>query len=130
MIYWIAFILLFNLVDYFVTRRGGKPNYTKYNTIKTIAALGCFALIGNFDSWGRFFISGIVIAIFEATSFWILYELVRNIWTKQPLLYFDQFERDSGGTDRFFADNPDLHTPAKIAALVLCIFTGIIIYYS
>lgn len=130
MIYWLAFIPLFNLLDYFVTRNGRKPNYLKYNLVKTIVGILIFAFIGNFDSWSRFILSGITVSIFELTSFWIIYEVIRNIWTKQHLFYFDKFERDSGGVDRFFADNPDLHVPAKIAALVLCIFTGIIIYHN
>lgn len=130
MIYWLSFIPSFNLLDYFVTRKGGKPNYTIYNIIKTVVGLACFVFMGEFSSWTSFFVSGFTVAIFELSSFWLIYEIIRNIWTKQPLLYFDQSERDSGGVDRFFADNPDLHTPAKIAALVLCIFTAIIIYHS
>lgn len=130
MIYWLAFIPSFNLLDYFVTRNGRKPNYLKYNLVKTIVGLICFVFMGEFSSWSRFFISGVVVAIFELTSFWLGYEIIRNIWTKKHLLYFDQFELDSGGVDLFFAKNPDLHTPAKIAALVLCIFTAIIIYHS
>lgn len=132
MIPWLLFIPFFNLVDYFVTRKGGKPNYKKYNATKAVFGIGCFFLVANFDSWQRFLISGLVMAIFELTSFWLIYELIRNLWSRQlkwsELLYFDQVEKDSGGVDLFFAKHPNLHTPAKLAALVLCILSIIVIY--
>ena len=136
MIAWLLFIPFFNLVDYFVTHDGGKPNYTKYNATKAIVGLACaFLWMMDFSSVSRFFLSGFVAALFEVTSFWVLYELIRNLWSRdikswKDLLYFDQEERDSGFVDRFFAYHGwTVHAWAKLAALILAIFSGILIAY-
>lgn len=129
MIPWLIFIPFFNLVDYIVTHKGGKPNYKRYNITKAVFGVGCFFLVANFDSWQRFLISGLVMAIFELTSFWLIYPEIRNIWAKKPFLYYDTVELDSGGVDFFFAYHKKLYIPAKIMALVLFVLSGIVIYY-
>jgi uncharacterized protein with PQ loop repeat len=128
MIPWLLFIPFFNLVDWKITHKGGKPNYKRYNITKAVFGIGCFFLVANFDSWSRFLISGLVMAIFELTSFWLIYPEIRNVWAKKPFLYYDTVELDSGGVDFFFAYHKKLYIPAKIAALVLCILSIIVIY--
>lgn len=135
MIIFLLFIPLFNFYDWKVTRSGGKPNYKKYNFIKTIAAVGCAFLMMDFSSLTRFFLSGVVVAIFELTSFWLVYELIRNLWSRRPLawrelLYYDFVEHDSGKIDLFFSKHSwNFHALCKAIALVLAILSGIVIYH-
>jgi len=134
MIYWLLFIPTFNLVDWKITHKGGKPNYKRYNLTKTAFAIGCACFMMDFTNWSTILFSGIVVAIFELTSFWIIYELIRNLWSRRPLtwrelLYFDQVEHDSGGIDLFFSKHSwNFHAYCKLAALVLCVLSIIVIY--
>ena len=131
MIAYIIFILLFNVLDYFVTRFGKKPNYTKYNLLKATAGIAiAFIWMMDFTSWTSFFVSGVVAALFELTSFWLIYPEVRNLWAKKPFLYYDVAELDSGKTDLFFSKHPKLYIPAKILAALGMGATGVIIYYA
>lgn len=133
MIPWLIFIPFFNLVDWKITHKGGKPNYKRYNLTKAVFGIGCFFLVANFDSWQRFLISGLVMAIFELTSFWLIYELIRNLWSRRPLtwrelLYFDFTENDSGFWDNFFAKYGwNFHAFCKLLALIICIISAFLI---
>lgn len=129
MIQWLLFILSFNFVDWKVTHKGRKPNYKIYNSVKFIVGLGIWALYGNFENWKTILFSGIVWAIFEVTSFWLIYPEVRNIWAKKPFLYFDTVEKDSGKVDLFFSSHQELHTVCKLIALFMALLSGILIYH-
>ena len=133
---WVAIIGGFNLWDYFVTHKGGKPNYLIYFLVRGAAAIlhatACLMVLedqyydyGSLSAWQLLAIWFPYLG-FQVCSFWIIYELVRNWWTDKPALYFDTVEHDSGGIDKLFSKlGHTFHTFAKVLALavaVLCVF--------
>lgn len=138
---WIVFIFGFVLWDRHLTKDGGKPDYLKYFIIRGMAAIGhgvIFFMLyiddlvnySRLNAW-QLLIIWLPLLSFQLTSFWILYEIGRNSWAKKPLLYYDQKEGDSGTIDRFFkwAGNT-AHTFAKVAALVVCVLSVILLYHN
>lgn len=138
---WLPFVILgFNYIDWRITRFGGKPNYLLYFIWRGGAAIlhGILCLIFLEDkyvdygtlSWWRLLFVWAPYVIFQVNSFWIVYELVRNIWTKAPyLLYYDTVEKDSGVVDRFFAwTGPTVHAYCKLLSLILVIISIIVIW--
>ena len=137
---WItAFIPGFNYYDYRTTRNGGKPEYILYFIIKGFLAIihGTFMLMANQDSKTDYsFLSAweltVVAApyfLFQITSFWVIYELIRNGWTRKQWDYYDHKEKDSGYIDMFFAwAGRPFHLFAKLCAIVVCILSIIVIY--
>lgn len=139
LIWPIIIIPSFNIYDYIVTHKGGKPNYLLYFTIRGMLAIihGIFMLMVNQDSktnysdltaweltvvWAPYL-------IFQVTSFWLIYEFIRNAWSHRSLFYYDHKEHDSGLLDRFSAwVGPNLHIVMKALALALCILSVIVIY--
>lgn len=134
---WLLFILGHNYVDYRITRNGGKPNYLIYFLARAMASIIWASFLvqpvpyGPFwqESW-RLLVEWLPYLLFTTTSFWIVYEIVRNIWTKKPLLYFDYKERDSGWIDRLFSSlGIGYHLTAKLLALAVCVLSVIVIYH-
>lgn len=129
----------FNYYDYKTTHKGGKPNYLLYFIIKGILAIvhGIFLLVVNQDSktnysdltaWQLTMVWAPYL-LFQVTSFWLIYEFIRNAWSHRSLFYYDHKEFDSGLVDRFSAwIGPDLHIVMKVLALVICILSVIVIY--
>ena len=139
-IFWlIVFIPAFNYYDYRVTRNGGKPEYKLYFIIRGFAAIihGGLMLIANQDSktdystlsaW-QLTVVWAPYLLFQVTSFWVIYELIRNEWTSRQWDYYDHKEKDSGYIDRFFAwAGRPFHLFAKLCAVAVCILSIIVIY--
>lgn len=136
---WIAIILGFNIWDKKVTERGGKPEYLLYFTVRGFAAIvhGILMLMAVQDAktyystltgWELFVVWSPYLC-FQVTSFWVIYESIRNLWTHHQVFYYDNVEKDSGYIDRFFAwAGWQFHLICKILALILCIFSVIVIY--
>jgi len=137
---WIVIILIFNYADWKITKNGGKPDYLLYFLFRGGAAIihGTLCLIafedryytyGNLSSW-QLLLIWLPYLIYQVTSFWIVYELVRNFWSQQPLLYFDTVEHDSGVVDKIFAKlGHSFHAYAKVIALVVCVISVLVIAY-
>lgn len=133
---WFVVIIAFIIIDRKITKGGGKPNYIQYFIGRGFAAIlhGAWILpTGPIPAWEmtawELLISWLPYLLFQVCSFWIVYEIGRNIWTKKPLLYYDQKENDSGIIDRFFAwTGPVFHAIVKVAALVIMILSIITIY--
>lgn len=125
---WHPIILGFNIWDRKITKNGGKPSYLVYFLTRGGAAIvhGGLMLIAFEDahtnygslSIGQLFALWFPYITFQVFTFWIQYELVRNHWSGEALLYYDQSERDSGIVDRVFAwTGPTFHAIAKVMAL-------------
>ena len=127
LIVWLL-LIAFNV---YLDRNGRKPDYLVTGILRGIAAILYLGLIwdvqGGYSLWTDFkeFWS---LLLFMGTSYWLFFEVGLNYLRIKPLLYYDRIERDSGWIDRFFADHPKLHTPAKIFALCLMILALIDIY--
>lgn len=69
----------------------------------------------------------IPVFIFQVTSFWLLFDLILNYLRKKPMLYMGD---QSGWIDRTFTwINSDAFLFfCKVLALVLCVFSVIVIY--
>lgn len=129
----------FNYWDYKVTKDGGKPSYLIYFLVRAGAAIlhGSLMLIvleddhtnyGDLSAWQLLALWAPYLS-FQVTTFWIQYEITRNIWTNQAWLYYDQYEKDSGIIDRFFAwTGPTFHAMAKLFALAVAVLCVILIY--
>lgn len=112
-------------VNIYADRNGAKRNYLQVNIIRGAAAI-LHAILFNPQNT----IEWIPILIFQVTSFWILFEIGLNLVRGNPLLYYDSKEGDSGIIDRFFKwAGPTAHFVAKLAALILCVLSGIVIYH-
>ena len=140
LIIWIVLIIpAFNYYDYRVTRKGGKPEYKLYFIIKGALAIvhGALMLAVNQDSktvysdltaW-QLTVVWAPYLLFQITSFWIEYELIRNLWTRRQWDYYDSKEKDSGWIDRFFAwAGRPFHVFVKLCALAICVLSIIVIY--
>lgn len=137
---WIVIILLFNYIDYRVTKDGGKPDYVKYFIIRAMAAIvhGAVSFILVEDehynyslltAWQLLLVWAPWLG-FQVLSFWLCYELVRNWWTEKPFLYFDTVEHDSGTIDRIFAKlGHTFHAFAKIIALAVAVLCVALLYW-
>ncbi|MES1224493.1 MAG: hypothetical protein ABUT20_53865 [Bacteroidota bacterium] len=129
----------FNYYDYKTTYKGGKPNYFLYFIIRGMLAVfhGIFVLISKQDkltdyttlsAW-ELTVVWAPYLLFQVTSFWLIYEFIRNAWSHRSLFYYDHKEFDSGILDRFAAwVGPNLHIVMKALALVICIISVIVIY--
>jgi len=136
---WVDIIGGFNLWDYFVTKDGGKPNYLIYFIARGMASIAhstvCFIVLedqhydyGSLSAWQLLALWSPYLG-FQVTSFWIIYEIVRNYWTGEALLYYDHKEKDSGLIDRVFAwAGSGFHVIAKLLALVVSVLCVILIY--
>jgi hypothetical protein len=136
---WHLVILGFNIWDRRVTKNGGKPSYLVYFLTRGIAAIvhGGVMLIafedaytnyGQLSAW-QLLILWVPYLIFQVCTFWVQYEICRNAWSNEALLYYDQFEKDSGIIDRFFAwTGPTAHAFAKVAALALSVLSAYLIW--
>ena len=136
---WHPIILLFNVWDKKITKNGGKPNYIVYFLVRGMAAVlhGGFMLIvfedaytdyGSLTAW-QLLILWFPYLTFQVCTFWIQYEICRNVWSNEALLYYDNSEKDSGVIDRFFAwTGPAFHVAAKIMALVFAFLSAWLIY--
>lgn len=138
---WILFIFGFVLWDRHLTKDGGKPDYLQYFIVRGAAAIGHGVLFfmlyvddlvnySRLNAW-QLLVIWLPLLSYQVTSFWILYEIGRNSWTKKPLLYYDHKEGDSGIIDRFFkwAGNA-AHVFAKAAALTVCVLSVILLYHN
>lgn len=136
---WHLIILGFNIWDRKVTKNGGKPNYVIYFLVRGGAAIlhGALMLIvledrytdyGDLSGWQLLALWTPYLG-YQVTTFWIQYEMVRNHWSNEALLYYDHQEKDSGIIDRFFAwAGPEMHAVFKLLALVLAVLCVILIY--
>lgn len=121
-----------------VDRKGKKPFYLVVNIFRGVACIvhGSLFIPGwAWQEWFRFYWP---VLIFQITSFWLVFELVLNLWWNKyhprdprPLFYYDQKEGDSGPTDRFFRwTGPVGHRVAKALAFILMIISIFLIYDS
>ena len=136
---WLVIIAGFNYWDYKVTKDGGKPNYLIYFLARGMAAILhgtlCLMLLedrytdyGSLSAWQLLALWFPYLG-FQVTSFWIQYEITRNIWSNEAWLYYDHQEGDSGWIDRLFKwAGPEFHAIAKLAALVTAVLCVILIY--
>lgn len=136
---WHPIILLFNLWDKKVTRSGGKPDYWKYLIVRGMAAVvhGAFMLMvfeDAYTNYGTLKATELLVMwapylVFQVCTFWIQYELCRNHWSGEALLYYDAVEKDSGWVDRFFAwTGATFHAMMKLFALVLAVLAAWLIW--
>lgn len=139
----VTFILLLWLIpiaaNVYADRNGRKPNYLQMFIIRGMAAIFHAILldvsVGYFPEnlWDYSALDMLLmwmpILLFQTTSFWIVFEISLNIVRGRELFYFDRKERDSGIIDRVFdALGSGAHLLAKIAALVVCILSIVVIY--
>lgn len=108
----------------YLDRNGRKPNYLQMFILRGMAAI-LHGVLFNPQNWNDYF----PVFIFQVTSFWLFFEAGLNIVRNKPLLYYDHFEGDSGWIDRLFKwAGPTAHAIAKIAILILCILSIVVIY--
>lgn len=114
--------------------KGRKPNYLAMFFLRGFAFI-VYGVLWPLPTYG-WILKWLPVAIFQLTSYWLLFELGLNIIynihekEKRSLLYFDQKEGDSGWIDRFFKRHPKLHTFAKVVSLILMVGAIIIIYIT
>jgi hypothetical protein len=112
--------------------KGRKPNYVMMFFLRAFAFI-VYGGLWKLPTYG-WILKWLPIAVFQLTSYWLLFELGLNIAYNirekehRSLLYYDRKEGDSGWIDKFFARFPQLHTPAKIASGVLMVASIILIY--
>lgn len=136
---WHLVILVFNIWDRKITKNGGKPSYLIYFLTRGFAAIvhGGLMLIvfedaytnyGELSGW-QLLALWFPYLTFQVTTFWIQYELCRNHWSGEALLYYDTLEKDSGIVDRFFAwTGPTFHALAKVMALAVAVLSAWLIW--
>lgn len=113
------------IINAWLDRKRPKRNYIVVNILRFIALIihGAFVmqmeggyLVFDYNALRNWCIVG-----FYFTSYWLVFEAALNFLWKEPLLYYDTQEGDSGYVDGFFKKYPKLHIPAKVLALVLAI---------
>lgn len=149
LIFWILLwplvaVPLFNWLDYKFTKDGEKPVYLKYFLDRGVASLAHMFILTPVNGVDYTVMSAWhLIAIFmtyilyHAFTFWVEYELIRNIWSGHAILYFDHEEGDSGWIDGFFKWLTEkignwgfiVHLIAKIAALYGAFFYAVQVYH-
>lgn len=100
----------FNWLDYRLTKDGGKPWYAKYFLDRAIASLIHMFILTPVNGvdytmmsfWELIWIFMTYI-LYHCCTFWVEYEIIRNLWTGNAILYFDDKENDSGWIDGFFS---------------------------
>jgi len=136
---WHPIILGFNIWDKKITKNGGKPDYWKYRITRGMAAIlhGALMLIvfedaytnyGELSAW-QLLALWFPYLTFQVCTFWIQYEICRNVWSGEAWLYYDTVEKDSGPVDRFFAwTGATFHAIAKVMALAVAVLSAWLIY--
>lgn len=115
-------------------RKGRKPFYLVVNIFRGMAAILHGSLF--IHHYENYWYDWWPVLLYQFTSFWIVFDLLINWFQKRKdypwpkwVFYFDQRERDSGWTDKFFAwAGKRAYIATKIVALVLCIIAIILIY--
>lgn len=139
----ITFILLLWLipiaVNVYLDRNGRKPDYLQMFILRGIAAILHGVLLDivcdvfpenlwSYSVW-QLFLIWLPLLLFQATSFWILFELALNIVRKRELFYYDRKEDDSGWIDQIFdVLGNGAHLIAKVIALTICVLSIMVIY--
>lgn len=95
-------LLVWQVVPYInarVDRDGHKPNYLKVGIARVFAGVTYWFFWTKYpeDGWLLFWVT-----IYELTSFYLVFEILLNIWRKRPILHYDYIENDSGWIDGFF----------------------------
>ncbi len=142
MITFILFLWMIPIAaNVYADRNGRKPNYLQMFVIRGMAAI-CHAVLldvavgyfpENLWAYSALDMLGMwaPVLLFQMTSFWLVFELALNIVRGREWLYFDRKEHDSGWVDKFFdALGNGAHLAAKIAALVVCVLSIIVIYHK
>jgi hypothetical protein len=115
----------------YLDRKGRKPHYLIMFLARGFCAIVHGSLLFTPNNWKDY----APVFVFQITSFWLFFELALNIVRKNPLLYYDKKENDSGWIDGFFywlyrkLESDFLHTYAKALAFVLMVISIIVIYY-
>jgi len=126
-------------VNVYVDREGHKPNYMIVFIIRGMAAIlhgiildvCCDYFPENLWQFSVLELIGIYapIFLFQATSFWIFFELALNSILRREPFYFDRKERDSGWIDKIFDSlGTGAHLTAKVCAFIVMILSIITIY--
>lgn len=135
MIVW----LIVPAVNMYVDRKGRVPFYLPVNIVRFMCAiLHGVLMLTNVDytpwtmSGWQLVLLWAPIFIFQATSFWLIFDVGINILQKKPhILYRDTKEGNSGWIERFFKDKPDwTYYTAKAAALVLLIISSYVLVHN
>lgn len=126
-------------INAWMDRKGAKRNYLIVAIFRGGAAIIHGIIVQIPEPFGydwELFYQLAPLIVFQATSFWLFFELTLNYlqgrrgWNHDGLLYFDRKELDSGWIDRFFAKKPLwFHTSCKVACLILMILAMIVSYF-
>lgn len=115
---WLAFIALEVLRSWYVIAvRGYKPIYNASVILRLSVASIMLYLFHPRDAY-----TFAALLIYQATSFWVVYDLSLNIATDREFFYTDT---ETGILDRF-GNRPLLYLLLKLAAVALCVVS---IYY-
>lgn len=127
-------LLIWLIAPYYNAHRdrfGRKPDYGK-----VWIARG-FAFVGYWFLWTTDPKDGLLlfwVSVYSITIYWIVFELLLNLFTKKPWLHYDYQEGDSGVIDRFFkrlylkTKTHAFHVAAKIICFALMVYSITRIY--
>jgi len=125
--------LLVPVFNVYMDRNRPKRIYLVVNILRGMAlithAIIFFDMQGGYFRWADI-IRNTPIITFYITSYWLVFEAGLNYVWGEHLLYYDTVEKDSGWLDGFFTRHPTWHTPANVAALIVCILSILAIYHT
>lgn len=117
MIYWLLYVLLEARIQaYLIDKKGWKPIYIQLFLIRGIIALFFGYFILNVSTYQQLAIN----TIFQASSFWIFFDIFINYFRHKPFLYKG---KNSGWLDKL---PYSIYIPGKIIALIVMIVSFII----
>jgi len=134
---WVVVAIpILNFIDYRTTKNGEKPFYLLYHIFRGFLFILWGSLLVREVPYGpgqgkEYAFQLIYLILFALSTFWVEYELIRNLWSKRPWDYYDHKEGDSGYIDLFFKKigSRGFHITCKILVLIISILSGIRLYY-
>lgn len=124
LLFWIAIIAAFVVIDTYQIRKGNRPFYLLENILKGVA----FICYGSLIWHTQYEMFTVVLALWCVTTYWLLFDISMGV-----ILHTDPFYvgRNSGWIDRFHYINTwtmIAYWTAKLIALFTAVATTINIY--
>ncbi|MES1221183.1 MAG: hypothetical protein ABUT20_37125 [Bacteroidota bacterium] len=121
---WFAFILAHAVRDYYlIEKMKTKPVYWRSFIYRATFSIGYTFLLFDVHNLYHY----LVLLTFQATSFWVLFNMLLNVFRGEHPLYVG---RHSGYIDSFLYKWPDFQGILIILAAVLCVISIIVIYQN
>jgi len=131
---------LLPVLNAWLDRKGTKRNYLVVFGLRGMASIfhGIWMLsnkdltfnYSNASSWELLMV-WLPVLVFQASSYWLIFEIVLNILRHNPILYYDHQEGDSGYIDRFFKwAGPSAHFFAKMLCLLILVLSIVNLYHN